>query len=76
VNVVVSAWSFSSQNVAPLLVNPQNLPRTISQAWLLDLHEIPKEYELGLKYMIPDQEAFAKFCGEHPRCEKYIVAAS
>lgn len=85
-----SARSFSSQHVAPLLVNPSNvtkdaifvdaswhmpnsprkaheefLKRRLPQARFLDLDEVAKEHELGLKHMIPDPEVFARFCGEH-----------
>jgi len=83
----VSARPFSSQNVAPLLVNPSNvtkdaifvdaswhmpnsprkareefLKKRLPQARFLDLDEVAKEHELGLKHMVPDPEVFAKFC--------------
>jgi hypothetical protein len=89
-NVAPSARSFSSQNVAPLLVSPLNvtkdaifvdaswhmpnsprkareefLKKRLPQARFLDLDEVAKEHELGLKHMIPDPEVFAKYCGEH-----------
>jgi len=88
-NASISARSFSTQNVAPLLVNPSNvakdaifvdaswhmpnsprkareefLKKRLPQARFLDLDEVAKEHELGLKHMIPDPEVFAKFCGE------------
>ena len=88
-NTIVSARSFSAQNVAPLLVNPSNvtkdsifvdaswhmpnsprkaheefLKKRLPQARFLDLDEVAKEHELGLKHMIPDPQVFAKFCGE------------
>jgi len=34
----------------------------LPQARLLDLDEVAKEHELGLKHMVPDPEVFAKFC--------------
>jgi len=86
-NVLSSARSFSSQNVAPLLVSPSNVtkdaifvdaswhmpnsPRKareefskkrLPQARFLDLDEVAKDHNLGLKHMIPDPEVFAKFC--------------
>ena len=89
-NVAPSARSFSSQNVAPLLVNPLNvtkdaifvdaswhmpnsprkareefLKKRLPQARFLDLDEVAKEHELGLKHMIPDPKVFAKYCGEY-----------
>jgi len=92
-NVPGSARSFSSKNVAPLLVNPSNvtkdaifvdaswhmpnsqrnareefLKKRLPRARFLDLDEVAKEHELGLKHMIPDPKVFAKFCGEYPRC--------
>ena len=92
-NVLPSVRSFSSQNVAPLLVSPSNvtkdaifvdaswhmpnsprkareefLKKRLPQARFLDLDEVAKEHNLGLKHMIPDPEVFAKFCGEYHRC--------
>ena len=89
-NVPLSARSFSSQNAAPLLVNPSNvtkdaifvdaswhmpnsprkapeefLKKRLPRARFLDLDEVAREHELGLKHMIPDPEVFAKFCGKY-----------
>lgn len=89
-NFIPSTRLFSSQNVAPLLVNPSNvtkdaifvdaswhmpnsprkareefLKKRLPQARFLDLDEVAKEHNLGLKHMIPDPEVFAKFCGEY-----------
>lgn len=86
-----TARSFSSQNVAPLLVSPLNvtkdavfvdaswympnsprkaredfLKKRLPQARFLDLDEVAKEHELGLKHMMPEPEVFAKYCGEYP----------
>ena len=91
-NFIPSTRLFSSQNVAPLLVNPSNvtkdaifvdaswhmpnsprkareefLKKRLPQARFLDLDEVAKEHNLGLKHMIPDPEVFAKFCGEYDR---------
>ena len=91
-NVLPSIRSFSSQNVAPLLVSPSNvtkdavfvdaswhmpnsprkareefLKKRLPQARFLDLDEVAKEHNLGLKHMIPDPEVFAEFCGEYHR---------
>lgn len=42
------------------------LRKRLPQARFLDLDEVAKEHELGLKHMIPDPEVFAKYCGKHP----------
>lgn len=48
------------------------------QACFLDLKEVVKEHELGLKHtMIPDPGAFTKLCGEYPWCTPVpLVVAS
>ena len=100
VNKSFSTRSFSSRNVAPLLVNPLNvtkdaifvdaswympnsprkaheefLKKRLPQARFLDLDEVANDHELGLKHMIPDPEAFAKFCGGYPRCASNHAAS-
>lgn len=49
---------------SPCKAREEFLKKRLPQARLLDLDEVAKEHELGLKHMIPDPEVFAKFCGE------------
>ena len=50
---------------SPRKAREEFLKKRLPQARLLDLDEVAKEHNLGLKHMIPDPEVFAKFCGEH-----------
>jgi hypothetical protein len=45
--------------------------KRLPQARFLDLNQVAKGHELGLKHMIPDPEMFVKFCGEYLRCAKF-----
>ena len=51
---------------SPRKARDEFLKKRLPQARFLDLDEVAKEHELGLKHMIPDPEVFAKFCGEFP----------
>ena len=51
---------------SPRKAREEFLKKRLPQARFLDLDEVAKEHDLGLKHMIPDPEVFAKFCGEHP----------
>lgn len=51
---------------SPRKAREEFLKKRLPQARFLDLDEVAKEHELGLKHMIPDPEVFAKFCGEYP----------
>ena len=53
---------------SPRKAREEFLKKRLPQARFLDLDEVAKEHELGLKHMIPDPEVFAKFCGEYYRC--------
>jgi hypothetical protein len=50
---------------SPRKAREEFLKKRLPQARFLDLDEVAKDHELGLKHMIPDPEVFAKFCGEH-----------
>lgn len=52
---------------SPRKAREEFLKKRLPQARFLDLDEVAKEHELGLKHMIPDPEVFAKFCGQY-RC--------
>jgi len=47
---------------SPRKAREEFLKKRLPQARLLDLDEVAKEHNLGLKHMIPDPEVFAKFC--------------
>jgi len=47
---------------SPRKAREEFLKKRLPQARFLDLDEVTKEHELGLKHMIPDPEVFAKFC--------------
>jgi hypothetical protein len=50
---------------SPRKAREEFLKKRLPQARFLDLDEVAKEHELGLKHMIPDPEVFAKFCGRY-----------
>lgn len=50
---------------SPRKAREEFLKKRLPQARFLDLDEVAKEHELGLKHMIPDPEVFAKYCGEY-----------
>ena len=52
---------------SPRKAREEFLKKRLPQARFLDLDEVAKQHELGLKHMIPDPEVFAKFCGEYPQ---------
>ena len=54
---------------SPRKAGEEFLEKRLPQARFLDLDEVVKEHELGLKHMIPDPEVFARFCGEFQRCD-------
>ena len=51
---------------SPRKAREEFLEKRLPQARLLDLDEVAKGHELGLKHMIPDPEVFARFCGASP----------
>ena len=52
---------------SPRKAREEFLKKRLPQARFLDLDEVAKEHNLGLKHMIPDPEVFARFCGKHHR---------
>ena len=56
---------------SPRKAREEFLKKRLPQARFLDLDEVAKEHELGLKHMIPDPEMFAKFCGEFQRRDPF-----
>ena len=50
---------------SPRKAREEFLKKRLPQARFLDLDEVAKEHELGLKHMIPDPEVFAGFCGKY-----------
>ena len=50
---------------SPRKAREEFLKKRLPRARFLDLDEVAKEHELGLKHMIPDPEVFAKFCGKY-----------
>ena len=48
---------------SPRKAREEFLKKRLPQARFLDLDEVAKEHELGLKHMIPDSKVFAKYCG-------------
>jgi hypothetical protein len=58
---------------SPSKARDEFLKKRLPQARFLDLDEVAKEHELGLKHMIPDPQVFAKFCGKYRRCTTISV---
>lgn len=58
---------------SPRKAREEFLKKRLPQARFLDLDEVAKGHELGLKHMIPDPDVFAKFCGKHPICALVLV---
>ena len=65
-NVIFVDASWDMPN-SPRKAREEFLQKRQPQARFLDLDEVTKEHELGLKHMVPDPEVFAKFCGEFQR---------
>ncbi|KAF9649036.1 Rhodanese-like protein, partial [Thelephora ganbajun] len=47
---------------SPRKAREEFLDKRLPQARFLDLDEVAKDHQLGLKHMIPDPQVFAKFC--------------
>jgi thiosulfate/3-mercaptopyruvate sulfurtransferase len=60
--LVDASWHMPN---SPHKAREEFLKKRLPRARFLDLDEVTKWHELGLKHMIPDPEVFAKFCGEH-----------
>lgn len=67
---VDASWNMPN---SPRKAHDEFLKKRLPQARFLDLDEVAKEHELGLKHMIPDPEVFSRFCSEYPMGATVLV---